>query len=261
MCSLKNTYKHIPKSQTAHFSPVHACGVRPDGCARTCRTRFTNSFRGFRERSPRHTPCCCPAARKKEHCRMHAGAHARRDGPTCTYVCARAQRRARIARISSARSKGILPRRGSTVVNPVSLKRRRHVPCDGARYRPAITVPSSVAGQHVCPRCPAACKTRPFRVCAAGRLDGGDWLRDAWRAAAAAPHPLPYACTAPISCALADMPLRNAHNARSRPAIEPSTTHGWNAPRPGAFKEVESKRSRWFHGTKNSIFEALRFCG
>ena len=189
---------------------------------------------------------------------MHAGAHARRDGPTCTYVCARAQRRARIARISSARSKGILPRRGSTVVNPVSLKRRRHVPCDGARYRPAITVPSSVAGQHVCPRCPAACKTRPFRVCAAGRLDGGDWLRDAWRAAAAAPHPLPYACTAPISCALADMPLRNVHNARSRPAIEPSTTHGWNAP--GALVPV--RLVSWsFHGAKNSIFEALRFCG
>ena len=163
MCSLKNTYKHIPKSQTAHFSPVHACGVRPDGCARTCRTRFTNSFRGFRERSPRHTPCCCPAARKKEHCRMHAGAHARRDVPTCTYVCARAQRRARIARISSARSKGILPRRGSTVVNPVSLKRRRHVPCDGARYRPAIIVGCRAACVSPMPR--SMQNTTLSRVC------------------------------------------------------------------------------------------------
>ena len=101
MCSLKNTYKHIPKSQTAHFSPVHACGVRPDGCARTCRTRFTNSFRGFRERSPRHTPCCCPAARKKEHCRMHAGAHARRDGATCSHPCTRAPRAQLCTRSSS----------------------------------------------------------------------------------------------------------------------------------------------------------------
>ena len=89
---MKKTHKYIPMSQTAIFSSVQASAVRPNGCTRTCRTRFTNSFRGFRARSPRHIPCCRPAARKREHCRMHAGAHARRDGaPTCTHPCMRAR--------------------------------------------------------------------------------------------------------------------------------------------------------------------------
>jgi hypothetical protein len=91
VCSLKKTHKYIPMSQTAKFSSVQACAVRPNGCTRTCRTRFTNGFRGFHARSPRHHSCCGPAARKREHCSMHAGAHARRDGaPTCTHPCTRA---------------------------------------------------------------------------------------------------------------------------------------------------------------------------
>ena len=58
VCSLKKTHKYIPMSQTAIFSSVQASAVRPNGCTRTCRTRFTNGFRGFHARSPRHHSCC-----------------------------------------------------------------------------------------------------------------------------------------------------------------------------------------------------------
>ena len=34
MCSLKKTHKYIPMSQTAKFSSVQACAMRPNGC--TC---------------------------------------------------------------------------------------------------------------------------------------------------------------------------------------------------------------------------------
>ena len=80
-------------SQTATFSSVQACAARPNGCTRTCRTRFTDSFRGFHSRSPRHTTVLLTScAQERENCRMHAGAHTRRDGePTCTHLCMRAR--------------------------------------------------------------------------------------------------------------------------------------------------------------------------
>ena len=48
--------------------------------------------------------CCRPAARKREHCRMHAGAHARHDGaPTCRHPCMRARSEGRAPCLRSLR--------------------------------------------------------------------------------------------------------------------------------------------------------------
>ena len=93
-----------PHVANCNFSSVQACGVRPDGCTRTCRTRFTNGFRGFHARSPRHTLMLltgCAQERSTAACMQ--GRTRVVMGPTCTHPCTRAHSEGRAPCLRSLR--------------------------------------------------------------------------------------------------------------------------------------------------------------